>query len=272
MFVRQSKNYVYAAERTPGSFRPSNQALLVPARASNPSLAEADAFMPDEVVQSGNGVTDLGLGKRGRQVNNAALRASFTYGRFKSFLNTDRFSSPRPPNRVNGNGLAPVGLPAAQAQRLGTSSQNISAPAPELLTAPTAETLQTPIRPADVAGLGDFDPRTSFLEQGTTIRRGRQLFSTNIHGQPNAALQGWNVRLTSPTRTQINYSRITGVPPAVARPAQPVTPAMTQLNQSYIRPVTGLKGLGALDNPSLWLAGGAIIAAIVLIKNRQPAR
>jgi hypothetical protein len=273
-----SKNYVLAGESTPAYFRPSSQAQLVPGRASNPSLAEADAFMPDEAVQSGNGVTSNGLGKRGFKVNRAAMKASFTQQPFTSFLSTQRLEAFRPPNRIDNNGLAPTALPAAQAQQLNTSSQNISAAPPAQLTAPTSEVLHSPTAPADVAGMGDFDPRTSFLERGTTIRRGRYLYSTDIEGKPMNGIGAWGgvrgvSRLISPNRTTISGSRISAIPPAAAMPAQRTWwQSPVRLNRNRIHPVLSLKGLGEMDKPTLLIAAGAIVGLFILIKNRQPAR
>jgi hypothetical protein len=63
------KNLVMATERTPGVYRPGNQARMVAAEASNPFTAVTcpDAFMPGMgECRSGNGVGDLGLGGWGR--------------------------------------------------------------------------------------------------------------------------------------------------------------------------------------------------------------
>lgn len=76
---RPSSNHVIASERVPASFRPSNQALLVPSKATNACMSDPSSALPGMgVVVSGNGMEDGGLSSP------AKLR------RFKSALDSIR--------------------------------------------------------------------------------------------------------------------------------------------------------------------------------------
>jgi hypothetical protein len=61
-FTRPSKNLVIASERNPGMFRPSNQANLLAALPTNPSVSDPRTVLNGMgIVQSGNGPGDNGL-------------------------------------------------------------------------------------------------------------------------------------------------------------------------------------------------------------------
>ncbi len=66
MFTRPSKNLVIASERGPAGFRPSNQANLLAALPTNPSVSDPRTVTDDMGrVRAGNGPGDNGLTSRG---------------------------------------------------------------------------------------------------------------------------------------------------------------------------------------------------------------
>jgi hypothetical protein len=233
MRIIPSRNHVMAAERIPAAYRPSNQARLEPARASNPSLAEADAFMPESSeLRYGNSRGDNGLSLRYDMHAPWDERSHKRWGK-----------------------SAEQRLPSAQPVPLTTEMTNITGAPPQQLPSAQAQLLTTPIVPADVSGLG-------FMAQARRLPSGmRHVSGTPMTGMHTPVIQSLRrptgVLLRGPVDSVIPHSTIQAVPPA------------TMVFRVMPR---AMSGLGALDTPSLWLAGGAIVGLFLLMRNRQPAR
>lgn len=100
---RPAQAVVMAREDLPAKFRPGNQARLVRARATHETPSDPADFLPGlGAVQSGNGRSDLGMGRRGEQRRFNSMLTEVTEQRYEKARAAAIAPQKRKPGQARG--------------------------------------------------------------------------------------------------------------------------------------------------------------------------